>query len=235
MQSEFIKATIEENLEKLIINYDPITISLNDVNKALYIACHKGYLDIMKWLLIEGADIHHENEKCFITACSSGKINIVKYLIENDFAINIHANNEKAFKDSYYNGHLEIIELLMSLNDKPYIHDNNDEAFSFVCVQGHLDIAHFLYSLDDKPNIRAHDDKAFIYACQGGHIEFAKWLTTLCDDYIIDDINNNIIEYHITNKYEKKLMNRIKKIEQDVEELKNIINKLNIKDSTIFI
>jgi hypothetical protein len=123
----------------------------------------------------------------------------------------------------------------MSLDDKPDIHSNDDEAFGFLSFQDHLDIAQFLYSLDNKPDIRALDDKAFIYVCNGGHIEFAKWLTTLCDDYIIDNINNNIIEYHITNKHEKKLMNRIKKIEEDVEELKNIINKLNIKDSTIFI
>jgi|LakMenEpi03Aug12_release.lakeMendotaPanAssembly.Ray.scaffolds.fasta_scaffold263400_1 hypothetical protein len=46
MQSEFIKAAIEENLEGLIINYDPINIYLKDVNKALYIACRKGYLNI---------------------------------------------------------------------------------------------------------------------------------------------------------------------------------------------
>ena len=41
--------------------------------------------------------MHAENEYGFRRACENGHLNVVQYLLENNYNIDVHANNETGF------------------------------------------------------------------------------------------------------------------------------------------
>jgi hypothetical protein len=55
---------------------------------ALIEACHSNYFLACKHLIMEGADIHQDNERALILAANSSNFPIIKLLVENKAAIN---------------------------------------------------------------------------------------------------------------------------------------------------
>ena len=88
-------------------------ISFQDKDNALIEASSGGHLDIVKYLVENGADIHAENDYALIWASNYGHLEVVKYLVEN--GANIHAENDEALRTARWNEDLEVVKYLESL------------------------------------------------------------------------------------------------------------------------
>ena len=128
MDSSFIKACKEENLEEAITIY----------NK-------------------DKPNIHAIDDEAFRYACYNGHINIAQWLYSLEDKPNIHAKNEEAFRYACYDGYINIAQWLFGLEDKPNIHADDDEAFRFACLNGHINIAQWLVSICDDYHIEIED------------------------------------------------------------------------------
>jgi ankyrin repeat protein len=69
--SPLIKPLIKENL-----------VNSNEILYAFYSAVENDYLDLVKYLISKGADIHADNDSALTCIALGGHLDIVKYLIE---------------------------------------------------------------------------------------------------------------------------------------------------------
>jgi len=107
-----------ETIKEAIKNkqYDILTNS-EYINDALLIASKNGHLDIVKYLIKNGADIHTEDDFALILAKEFGYLNVVEYLIEN--GANVNANNNQAFNFRY----LKVVKNNANINDNEILQD----------------------------------------------------------------------------------------------------------------
>lgn len=91
-------------------------------NDALHMASQDGYLDVVKSLVEDGADIHSDNDCALQLASEAGHLDVVKYLVEN--GADIHAENERALKMASEEGHIDVVKYL--------VEKGADNAFALV-------------------------------------------------------------------------------------------------------
>ena len=84
-----------------------------------------GYLELVKYLAENGADINANNDYAFRQSARYGHLEVVKYLVEHGRA-DIHANNDYALGLSAKNGHLDVVKFLVE--NGANIHADNDYA-----------------------------------------------------------------------------------------------------------
>jgi hypothetical protein len=87
-------------------------VSLTDeygIDKPLGAAANKGHLDIVKYLLEKGYNIHEGDDYALKIASETGHLEIVKYLVEHDARI-----SNKAIKWAQEAGHQKVVKYLKS-------------------------------------------------------------------------------------------------------------------------
>ncbi len=109
-----------------------------DKDRALKLVSEYGYLDIVKYLVEQGADIHTCDDYSLRSASCYGHLNIVRYLIEN--GADIHAEDKyvyikddvtcQALRMACWNGHLEVVKCLVE-NGVNMIDIDLDDEFIF--------------------------------------------------------------------------------------------------------
>ncbi len=70
-------------------------------------------LDLVDYLLKNGANINADNGEALVSASIHGDLETVKYLVEH--GANIHLNDDEALRYATEKGHLDVIEYLQSL------------------------------------------------------------------------------------------------------------------------
>jgi ankyrin repeat protein len=83
------------------------------LNKLLINACKYGDLELVKYSLREGADIHRNEDHPIQMAADEGHLEVVRYLVSQ--GANICVLENCALKLASENGHLEIVQYLESL------------------------------------------------------------------------------------------------------------------------
>lgn len=72
-------------------------------------------IEIMKYLISKGADIHIGDDSPLLSACKNGKIEFVKILVNEGANIYINKNGKNVFiTAAYENNHIEVVEYLKS-------------------------------------------------------------------------------------------------------------------------
>ncbi len=154
---------------------DHVIISLNiganiHTYDALRFASYYGHLNVVKYLISAGANIHGNSDAALIVASEYGQTEVVKYLISA--GADIHAVSDFALRLASINGHTEVVKYLISAGAN--IHAHSDEALISASENGHLDIVKYLISAG--ANIHADNDYALRSANANGHIEIVKYL-----------------------------------------------------------
>ena len=116
-------------------------------NAFLTLACRRGHLDIVKFLLTSDevkyhADIHRYGDEPIKSACEWGELEIVKYLLESS-DLEEHAN---IYADIDHSAHLRSIGLIPNSNVKPKTMGfgiMNDVRDLFIWEIGNLPHEHF--------------------------------------------------------------------------------------------
>ncbi len=92
----------------------------SDKSKALYIACSRGHIDIVKYL-IEECRVEPWQHELF-GACKEGRTEVVKYLVEECHA-RIGAEDNRALKLASKENHTDVIILLIENGAHMYVND----------------------------------------------------------------------------------------------------------------
>ena len=141
--------------------------------------CQLGYLEYAIYMLNKHQiDIHSLDEYAFILCCSSGHLELAKYLIMIAETTRTYYSPDKARIDN-----CEIQVCYRGIN-KINISANYDSAFKISCANGHTDIVKWLVELGEsgtygKVDIHTTSEYAFKMSCANGHTDIAKWLVEL--------------------------------------------------------
>lgn len=165
---------------KLLIELKP-DIYTND---ALILACEYGHLDIVKFLLRNGSNIHHYNDQALSSACESGNYMIAKFLL--DCKANVNTDNNEALHLACQEGHIEIVKLLLKYGVN--IETKNNKALHLASKNGQIKIVKLL--LKNGANVSAGNDKALRSAIANGHNEVIRLLLQYGAN--INVVNNDI-------------------------------------------
>jgi len=95
-----------------------------DEDYAFYIACGKGNIPFMEFLMARGVDFNNHNGKALLSAAHWGHFHVVKYLVEK--GIFLHYDNDAPFRFSCTTGTYETAEYL--LQHGADVHADNDWA-----------------------------------------------------------------------------------------------------------
>jgi len=83
----------------------------NNINEFLFCYTRKGHLEIVKYLVKNGADVRAKNDEALKWFVKNKNLNVVKYLVEN--GADVRAKNNEALRCSELNGYLEIVKYLI--------------------------------------------------------------------------------------------------------------------------
>jgi len=75
-------------------------------------ASENGHLEVVQFLISNGADIHACNDYAIRWASINGHLEVVQFLISK--GADIHADNDFAVRHASKNGHLEVVQFLIS-------------------------------------------------------------------------------------------------------------------------
>lgn len=158
---ELVKEAIKKGVD--IHKFNEITLTY---------ASGGGHLEILKYLVALGANIHANNQ-ILRWASEKGHLEVVKYLVE--LGVNIHFNNDAALRSASAGGHLDIVKYLEGLGAN--IHANNDDALRSASQNGRLNVIKYLLSKGANPNAIDHHtlERADVY----GYYEIIKYLASL--------------------------------------------------------
>ena len=137
MVHEFIVACKDNDLNKIQQMLHMVDIPMNE---GFISACGYGQIDVIKYLVPLGVDIHTRDEEGFIWACSNGKIDVVKYLVL--LGVDIHARDEKGFIWACEYGHIAVVRYLVE-NTNVNIHTRADYGFRYACCYGQIDVIRY--------------------------------------------------------------------------------------------
>ena len=150
------------------------------IDTALIYASSNGRLEVVKFLLENGGDIHTneenganvyaQNDSPLQWASYNGHLEVVKLLLENGAKVN--ARNDSALSMASSRGHLEVVKLL--LENGANVHAQNDNPLQWASTNGHLEVVRLL--LKNGANVHAQDDSALRWASENGHTEVVNFL-----------------------------------------------------------
>ena len=109
---------------------------------ALRMASKNGHLEVVMYLVENGADIHAQGDYALIIASENGNLEVVKFLAK--VGANIHAGKDAALLYASHYGHLETVKYLVE--NGANIHANNDYALRLAKQNRHLEVVKYLES-----------------------------------------------------------------------------------------
>ena len=84
-----------------------------NLNEVLEIAAEKGNLEVVKFLVEEGVDVHTYDDCALCGAAEKGHLEVVKFLVAK--GADVHARDNYALRWAADKGHLEIVKFLKSV------------------------------------------------------------------------------------------------------------------------
>ena len=142
----------------------------SQIKKDKFLIKNSKNLEIVKFLIENGANVHVNNNEVLKKASENGHLEVVKFLVQN--GADVDANNGLPLILASQNGHLEVVEYLVSKDAN--IHIRNDLALSWASERGHLEVVKFL--VKNGANVHAYDDYALRETSRYGYLEVVKFL-----------------------------------------------------------
>jgi len=116
--------------------------SYKQINEALQEAVWFGRLDMMKYLISQGADVTADDDWVFQCAAQYGYLEVVQYLVSQ--GVDVTANDNEALRYAALFGHLEVVQYLVSQGADVTARDN--WAVRFIAENEHLEVVQYLVS-----------------------------------------------------------------------------------------
>ncbi|BCS82550.1 ankyrin repeat protein [Cotonvirus japonicus] len=110
-----------ENNKKITYDYEHLCEDL------FFLNCEYGNLEIIKYLVHQGAKINTDDDYALIIASKYGKLDVVKYLISQ--GANVHAYKNKSIISAHKYGHQDVIKYLIE-NGAKIVPDNDNKTIT---------------------------------------------------------------------------------------------------------
>ncbi|TRY57576.1 hypothetical protein DNTS_023504 [Danionella cerebrum] len=149
----------------------------------LMAAASGGYVDIVKLLLVHGADVNAQSSTgntALTYACAGGFLDVVQVLLKEGANIEDHnENGHTPLMEAASAGHVEVARVLLEYGAGINTHSNEfkESALTLACYKGHLDMVRFLLEAGaDQEHKTDEMHTALMEACMDGHVEVAQLL-----------------------------------------------------------
>ena len=152
-------------------------------NGGLHFAAQEGFLDIIKILIENGANVNSlgvVNHSAIRVACRNGHLDVVKYLLEHGAVLDDKLGNDRAtpLEGAAGQGHLDIVQYLVEKGANVNHQDKElDTPIGEAALKGHLDVVKYLLEHGANPALK--NDKGYDAAYRAkisGHPQIAKFL-----------------------------------------------------------
>ncbi len=152
-KGKFQPPQLKEVIELFIDSGVDVNVKDKDGNTALHEAAIKGYLDIVRWLIGNGADVNVENsdggDTALHLAALHGHTDVVKVLIWNGADLNDKHNGYTALHYAASCGYVEIVKDLLEngadLNAKD---EDGCSAFDLAVSYRHVEVRNLFFIID---------------------------------------------------------------------------------------
>lgn len=150
---------------------------------ALTLACYKGHLEMVRFLLEAGADQEHKTDEmhtALMEASMDGHVEVARLLLNSGAQVNMPADSfESPLTLAACGGHVELAMLLLERGAK--IEEVNDEGYTPLMEaarEGHEEMVALLLSQGADINAQTEEtqETALTLACCGGFLEVADLL-----------------------------------------------------------
>jgi ankyrin repeat protein len=169
---------------KAIINKDPTRINSKDEygNSLLHLAVREGNVDIIKYLVSEGANVNSRNiadEAPIHIAANSGNLDVVIQLISNGADINVKDSiGNTSLHDAVENDHIQIVKYLISQGAEINTQNNGHQSpLHEAVVFNKVEMSKLLVSEGANVNTKDEDRKSPLHAAIiNENLELVKYL-----------------------------------------------------------
>uniref|UniRef100_A0A672SSI3 Ankyrin repeat and KH domain-containing protein 1-like n=1 Tax=Sinocyclocheilus grahami TaxID=75366 RepID=A0A672SSI3_SINGR len=150
---------------------------------ALTLACYKGHLDMVRFLLEAGADQEHKTDEmhtALMEACMDGHVEVARLLLDSGAQVNMPADSfESPLTLAACGGHVELAALLIERGAN--LEEVNDEGYTPLMEaarEGHEEMVALLLAQGANINAQTEEtqETALTLACCGGFLEVADFL-----------------------------------------------------------
>ncbi|GAB0092386.1 Ankyrin repeat [Sergentomyia squamirostris] len=150
---------------------------------ALTLACYKGHLDMVRFLLEAGADQEHKTDEmhtALMEASMDGHVEVARLLLDSGAQVNMPTDSfESPLTLAACGGHVDLAMLLIERGAN--IEEVNDEGYTPLMEaarEGHEEMVALLLSQGANINAQTEEtqETALTLACCGGFLEVADYL-----------------------------------------------------------
>lgn len=140
-------------------------------NFPLLLANQGSYYDIMKYLILHGADPNVNNGDVLNWNCAYGNLDIVQFLLENGAKSRLNFRNGLALRLAATQNNTDIVKYLLDKGAE--INAHNDETLRRYVERGDLEMV--IYLLERGANVTA-ESEIFRAAIERGHLNVVEYL-----------------------------------------------------------
>ncbi|XP_076074995.1 ankyrin repeat and KH domain-containing protein 1-like isoform X3 [Mytilus galloprovincialis] len=157
---------------------------------ALTLACYKGHLEMVKFLLEAGADQEHKTDEmhtALMEASMDGHVEVARLLLDSGAQVNMPADSfESPLTLAACGGHVELASLLIERGAN--LEEVNDEGYTPLMEaarEGHEEMVALLlaHGADINAQTEETQETALTLACCGGFLDVADFLIKAGADY----------------------------------------------------
>jgi ankyrin repeat protein len=168
-----ISRIYDRNLISAIISF----LDLKEAEYDIIEFAEVGNLEMIEYLVEQGADIHEYDDEPLYSAAKNGNLDVIKYLVAQGADVN--SCNSAALRAAAANGYLDMVKFLAEQGAD--IHANNGEALYLAACNGRFYVVKYLIS--QGANIYTCDDSKQQYPnADGGHFRVVKYLIEIDAD-----------------------------------------------------
>jgi ankyrin repeat protein len=148
------------------------------------VASEHGHLDMVKYLVGLGADVHVNDDEPIRVASEHGHVEVVEYLVE--LGADIHVRDDEPLRWASEKGHLPVVKYLVSVGADIHAYDHTNRCACEggpVCGAvvgasfGHLEVLKYLVSVG--ADIHVENDEPLRMASARGHLDVVAYLVEL--------------------------------------------------------
>jgi hypothetical protein len=178
--------------------YSPLlkeNVPINDPrNEAVISVCQFGTLEMLKYLVANGAQTHMQNDEAFCGACQFGFVEIMDYLLtspEVSNPANVHAQDDSGFPSAAFGGQIPAMRYLFDKYVIPPAAQAKAFKFAFDKYYNHV-LQYLIFDCDINMNLSGQDNLMAFLQEKEKHDSYEPTMKMLAQKKFYGKLNSNL-------------------------------------------